>query len=138
MSCNRPPRLAVGLILGLVLALTLTLAATGLAQAADPLSWTPATLVDTGPNPDNSILDVSCPVAGLCVATDEDGNILTSTDPTGGEEADWSAPVSLDPGRPLIRSRVRLRPSVSLSMATAMRSRRPNRLLALPPGTRRS
>jgi len=92
--------LGLGLALVGTLAFALLNAATSRA-ATDPLSWSPATLVDTGPHPINAILSISCPSTGLCVATDEDGNVLTSTDPTGDEEGDWSVPVSIDPGHPL-------------------------------------
>ena len=92
----------LGLGLALVGALAFASLNAATSQAAtDPLSWSPATLVDTGPHPINAILGISCPSTGLCVATDEDGNVLTSTNPTGGEEEDWAAPVSIDPGHPL-------------------------------------
>jgi hypothetical protein len=68
------------------------------AQAADPLSWSAPALFDHGPHPVNGLTSVSCPSASLCVATDEDGNVLTSTNPTGGAGA-WSAPISVDAGR---------------------------------------
>ena len=36
-----------------------------------------------------SIVDISCPSADLCVAADDDGDVVTSTDPTGGASA-WT------------------------------------------------
>jgi hypothetical protein len=67
---------------------------------ATPLAWSTLGLADEGPHPANALLSDSCPSTALCVATDESGHIVTSTEPTGGEEA-WSAPVSIDPGHPL-------------------------------------
>jgi hypothetical protein len=49
-----------------------------------------------------SIDDVACPTDTLCVATDDGGNILWSTDPTGGARA-WHL-VHLNLGYPLGRS----------------------------------
>jgi hypothetical protein len=46
----------------------------------------------------DALLGVSCPSEALCVATDEQGNIFTSTNPTGGQSA-WSAPLQVDAGR---------------------------------------
>lgn len=40
--------------------------------------------------------DISCPSVSLCVAMDEQGTVLSSTDPTGGAGA-WSL-ASVDPG----------------------------------------
>jgi hypothetical protein len=48
-------------------------------------SWT-ATKIPTG----GSVIGVSCPSASLCVAGDTGGNVLTSTNPTGGSSA-WSS-----------------------------------------------
>jgi uncharacterized membrane protein YgcG len=46
-----------------------------------------AVAIDAG----NQLNAVDCPTAGLCVAVDEEGNVLTSTSPASGASA-WSAP----------------------------------------------
>jgi hypothetical protein len=38
-------------------------------------------------DPDSTLLALSCPSTSLCVATDSSGDVLTSTDPTGGAPA---------------------------------------------------
>src|ERR1700723_3857852 len=53
-----------------------------------PLSWSSPVLVDGYP-PEPYLDGVSCPVSGLCVAVDSFGNVVTSTDPTGGSGG-WS------------------------------------------------
>ncbi len=54
-----------------------------------PLTWSSRTVID--PSDPFSIptylLDVSCPSATLCVAVDSSGNVVTSTNPTGGAAA---------------------------------------------------
>ena len=60
------------------------------AAAATPLSWSIVN-VDGA----NAIESISCPTSALCVAVDDNGNVLTSTNPTGGRSA-WSTPVSID------------------------------------------
>jgi hypothetical protein len=59
---------------------------------AEPLLWSAPTLVDhQAPFGNPPILEsVSCPSASLCVAVDHDGNVVTSTDPTGGAGT-WTA-----------------------------------------------
>lgn len=61
------------------------------ATSTDPTggagAWTVTTLVPSAsqhPNQPNRLQAVSCPSARLCVATDEAGNVWTSTDPTAG------------------------------------------------------
>ena len=56
---------------------------------------------------------VACPSTSLCVAVDEAGNVLTSTNPDGGEAA-WSTPVGIDGGH---RLEAIACPSVSLCVA---------------------
>lgn len=59
------------------------LISTSPAAAAEPaLSWSPPQTVAT-----ENIIDIDCPSPTLCVAVDEDGNVLTSTSPAGA----WSA-----------------------------------------------
>lgn len=53
------------------------------ALAASPLSWSPPTLIDSQP-PYPELDGVSCPSSGLCVGVDAFGNVVTSTEPTGG------------------------------------------------------
>src|SRR5437773_2118884 len=57
-----------------------------------PSAWTVANVdVSVGPNSNGPrLVGVSCPTSGLCVAVDSDGNIITSTKPTGGATA-WTA-----------------------------------------------
>jgi hypothetical protein len=56
----------------------------GVAHASTPLAWT-ATDVDAT----NPLAGVSCPSTSLCVAVDGAGNVVTSTNPTGGGAA-WT------------------------------------------------
>lgn len=62
---------------------------------ASSLSWSAPQLIDGGPGAETSSTgnpsSVSCPSASLCVEVDEEGRILTSSNPTNGE---WSNPVS--------------------------------------------
>ncbi len=84
---NQIHRLArvTGLLVGLAL-----LGPAG-AFAAGPLSWSAPAQIDVQPSIDaNSIYSISCPSAALCVAGDDAGNILSSTNPGGGRAA-WSA-----------------------------------------------
>jgi hypothetical protein len=53
--------------------------------AAPPLTWAAPVSVDSSP----TMLGVSCPGTGLCVAVGSAGDVVTSTDPTGGA-ADWT------------------------------------------------
>ncbi|MGA8744690.1 MAG: hypothetical protein WB507_02350 [Solirubrobacterales bacterium] len=61
------------------------------ALADSPFSWSPPVNVD-GISPIDS---VSCPSTSLCVAGDSAGNVVTSTNPTGGEAA-WAYPIWVD------------------------------------------
>jgi hypothetical protein len=58
------------------------LASTGSALAASPLSWSSPTLIGPGSETPPVLEGVSCPSASLCVAVDEYGNVVTSTEPT--------------------------------------------------------
>jgi hypothetical protein len=76
--------------LGISLAGSL-LAAASPTLAASPLSWASPIRADDQPpfaSP-AAITGVSCPSTGLCVAVDSVGNVLVSTDPTGGTGA-WA------------------------------------------------
>jgi hypothetical protein len=66
------------------------------ATSTDPTggagAWTVATLIPPAsqhPNQPNRLQAVSCPSTRLCVATDDAGNVWTSTDPTEGASA-WT------------------------------------------------
>lgn len=83
------------------------------AQAAGPLTWGGPRLIDHELRPAWRLNSVSCPTTSLCVAVDESGHVLTSTDPAGGAGA-WSAPVSIDPGNTLDQVSC---PSTSLCVA---------------------
>jgi hypothetical protein len=53
--------------------------------AAPLLSWSAPVQIDNQATVSGVILaGLSCPTSGLCVAVDNNGNVLTSTDPTGG------------------------------------------------------
>ncbi|HEY5319020.1 MAG TPA: hypothetical protein VIJ20_13615, partial [Solirubrobacteraceae bacterium] len=56
-----------------------------MAQAAQPLIFSSPALIDPAPvaGSGNELSGVSCSSAELCVAVDEQGNVVTATDPTG-------------------------------------------------------
>jgi hypothetical protein len=62
----------------------LALGATGIARGANPLGWSAPVLVNHQPVLSTRLVAVSCPTVSLCVATDNQGNVVSSTDPTGG------------------------------------------------------
>lgn len=79
------PRAAAIAIL-CVVALAATLVQATAAAAESPLSWSPPTNIDAT----HELAGVSCPSAGLCVAVDRiNGDVVTTTDPTGGAGA-WT------------------------------------------------
>jgi hypothetical protein len=99
--------------LSLLAALVCTLGfATATAVADAPLSWSAPSAVDP---PHNAVEAIACPSASLCVAADEMGNVLTSTDPTGGG-ATWSTE-KVDDGEPDAISGIAC-PSSTLCVAT--------------------
>lgn len=57
----------------------LALGVAGRAKAADPFVWAPAQKIDV-----DSLGGLSCPSPTLCVAVDNEGTALTTTDPGGG------------------------------------------------------
>jgi hypothetical protein len=63
------------------------------ARPPSTLAWSPPIVIDDAPpinGPRGALLsDVSCPSASLCVAADYRGNVVTSTDPSGGASA-WT------------------------------------------------
>ncbi len=81
-----------------VASLGLALLAASSAVAFSPLSWSaPALIAHQQPWGSGFPDAVSCPSTGLCVAVDKVGNVLTSTDPTGGTAA-WTV-TKVDPSR---------------------------------------
>ena len=62
-------------------------ASAGPALAASPLSWSSPTLIDPGSEASLALNGVSCPSASLCVAVDEYGNVVSSTEPDNA--ASW-------------------------------------------------
>jgi hypothetical protein len=50
------------------------------ALAGSPFSWSSPTAIDAP----NTLRDVSCPSASMCAAVDEEGNVVTTTNPAGG------------------------------------------------------
>ena len=63
---------------------------------AEAAAWTATPLMQAASSTSAlGVSDISCPSAGLCVATDTGGNLLTSTNPAGGSGAWTSSP--LDP-----------------------------------------
>jgi Divergent InlB B-repeat domain len=75
-------------LLGAVLALACGMAQRAVASEAPPIAplyWSGPVPVDPG----RSLTGMSCPSASLCVATDDAGNVVTSTDPAGGAET-WT------------------------------------------------
>jgi hypothetical protein len=60
--------------------------------AASPVSWMSPVAIDDQPpfaSP-TELHGVSCPSSGLCIAVDDVGDVLVSTDPTGGTAA-WTS-----------------------------------------------
>jgi hypothetical protein len=58
--------------------------------AGSPLTWAAPVRIDHQPPFTGAFLSgLSCPTTGLCVAVDTNGNVITSTNPTGGAAA-WT------------------------------------------------
>lgn len=91
---NSQRRLRAAVWLASILAIVITgimLATASPALAASPLNWASPVRADDQPpfaSP-AAITGVSCPSTGLCVAVDSVGDVLISTDPTGGTRA-WT------------------------------------------------
>ena len=91
---GRPSRLlrgSIGVFCTVLLVGGATLTSPVALAAGSPLTWGAPVLVDhQAPfgNPD-PLYGVSCPSSGLCVAVDRAGNVVTSTNPTGGAAA-WT------------------------------------------------
>jgi hypothetical protein len=85
----------------------LVLAVSTLAISAAPraavaaVRWGSPMLVDPQPAVGSgTFIDVSCASASLCVAADQFGNVVTSTDPTGGASS-WKVTPIVPGSRPL-------------------------------------
>jgi hypothetical protein len=61
--------------------------------AGASLNWSAPVSVDVA---NGTLLSISCPSASFCAAVDQSGNVVTSTNPTGGPSA-WTA-ASIDAG----------------------------------------
>lgn len=93
---GQPARRQVTLISAMVTVLASLLcgpmAASAAAQGPEALAWRPPVVID--PRGEDSLqqtglLAIDCPSTTLCVATDSQGNVVTTTDPTGGAAA-WT------------------------------------------------
>ncbi len=67
-------------------------AASATADASEPLVWSRGVLIDhQQPFSSNHVMtDVSCPSISLCVASDNEGDLLSSGDPSAGAAAGWT------------------------------------------------
>ncbi len=65
------------------------------ASAASSLYWSAPSAIDTHP-----VNDLSCPSSELCVGVDDYGDVIASTDPTGGSSAWTTAKISDEPEPP--------------------------------------
>lgn len=80
-------RPAIGFMAVLICALT-GAAIFASAALASPLSWSTPQQIDPEPPAEpRALTSVSCSTPSFCAATDHSGNVLTSTDPTGGPSA---------------------------------------------------
>lgn len=90
---RRPARASLPLVVAAVAAVVLA-AWPGAAVAASSLGWSTPQLIDVGPSSEAiGLMGVSCTGPSFCVAVDEDGSVLTSTDPAGGAGMWSTAPV---------------------------------------------
>jgi len=85
-----------------------TLAVASAAKADSPLTWTGPLQIDAT----NIVQAVSCPSTTLCVAVDNAGNTVTTTDPSDGATATWTVknigPSDFWPERFLLRRLMRV------------------------------
>jgi hypothetical protein len=88
------------LVLTTVVSLITLMAGAGWARAdASPLAWSGPVTVDPPNNsniPEFEMFGVSCPSESLCVALNYHGDVVTSTDPTGGTGAWTPAHIAAD------------------------------------------
>jgi hypothetical protein len=94
---SRAPRRSLGRLYSLIALVAIVLGVAvmpQMAQAASPLTWSAPEVIDH----QEHLSSISCPSTSLCVAVGEAGNLLTSTNPTGGAGT-WSAPVDVDGGQ---------------------------------------
>jgi hypothetical protein len=83
------PRVLAGLLCA-------TCATAAPAGAAPSLSWSSPAQIDG-----QALSSVSCPSSSLCVAVDDAGDAVVSTDPGIAGRASWSQPFPIDPGKKL-------------------------------------
>ena len=88
---SRAVRGAIGLFCAALLGAATALVGPAALAAGSPLTWAPPVQVDhQAPFRNHTQMDgVSCPGGGLCVAVDQSGDVVTSTDPAGGAAA-WT------------------------------------------------
>ena len=94
-----------------------TLARAGPASGIPPVSCFPA-FVCTVADP-LQLLGVSCPSVSLCVATVADGDLLTSTDPTGGTSA-WATTHLAPPSAGFILTAPQCTPGLACYVTTGV------------------
>lgn len=80
----------------LLLSVSVLSALTSTARATPQLSWSTALTIDSG----KALSSISCPTTSLCVAVDEAGAKLTTSDPMSKTSA-WQTPVEIDEGQAL-------------------------------------
>src|SRR4051794_15677692 len=90
-------RRRIALIAALLCVGSLAIAAAPAPAASDPLAWSAPALIDSAPpfGAPGALLGMSCPSASLCVAVDNAGRIVSSTDPTGGAGA-WTLAYAIE------------------------------------------
>ena len=95
---SRRSSFVVALVASVACLLSLLMSGAANAASVPQLAWSAPALVEHAPFADRYPLeDVTCPTTTLCVAADNQGNILTSTNPTGGS-ADWTSRFLSQPG----------------------------------------
>src|SRR5579872_4186345 len=68
-----------------------------LANGSQAVSWSAPRSIEGPPTGRGlQILSITCPTALLCLAVDEDGRLISSTNP-GAASPIWSAPKNIDP-----------------------------------------
>jgi hypothetical protein len=73
------------LLVGVLCLGSMSAAASGGVQTPTLLSWSAPIRIDT-----SAVEAIACPVTSLCVATDAQGNVLTTIDPSAGAKARWA------------------------------------------------
>jgi hypothetical protein len=82
---QRPMASAYAMLIVLVVVALGAVVKADTASAFEVLAWSGPVQIDSQSAPSGVILaGLSCPTTNLCVAVDNNGNVLTSTNPTGG------------------------------------------------------